>query len=133
MRNGISLSRICDYFRVDIELVRDFADFGLYPTALFDGEVGIEMRNLGKLRKIISLHQALGINKEGIEVILELRNRVAGLQGEVELLRNEVATLKRDSGNGNLETLERLGLLVEINVSADPVSAGTKRRKPGED
>ena len=41
MGTGIALSQICDYFHVDLELVMDFADFGLYPTLVSDGQVGV--------------------------------------------------------------------------------------------
>jgi chaperone modulatory protein CbpM len=115
MQTGITLRQVCDYFRIDLELVRDFAEFGLYPTVLFEGEIGIETQNLHKLKKVISLHQALGINKEGIEAILNLGEQVAGLQKEVGLLQNEVEKLKRQAGIAEPEVLKRLGLLIEIS------------------
>jgi uncharacterized small protein (DUF1192 family) len=113
-RTRLTLSQVCEYFRVDIEVVRDFADFGLYPTIATDGEIGIDTENLDKLWEIISLHRALGINKEGIEVILELREKISALQDEVESLRNEVEKLKGHLGSEDPETLKRLGLLIEI-------------------
>ena len=115
MRTTISLGRVCDYLRVDLELVRDFADFGLYPTVSFEGDIGIEAQYLERLRKIISLHQALGINKEGIEVILNLREKITAFQDEVDSLRNEVERLKRHWGNEEPEALKRRGLLIEID------------------
>jgi len=111
----ISLGRICEYYRVDIELIRDFADFGLYSTVSLDGEIGIEERILPRLESIISLYQALGINKEGIEVILDLRKSIAALQDEVELLRSETAALKNSARNENPESLKSLGLLIDVD------------------
>jgi len=111
----ISLGRICEYYRVDIELIRDFADFGLYSTVSLDGEIGIEERFLPRLESIISLYQALGINKEGIEVILDLRKSIAALQDEVELLRSETAALKNSARNENPESLKSLGLLIDVD------------------
>lgn len=115
MKNGIPLSQVCDYFHIDLVVVRDFADFGLYPTVFSDGEIGIETQNLDRLKKIISLHKALGINKEGIEVILDLREKISGLQTEVEFLQNEVEKLKRYAGNEEPEALKNRGLLIEIS------------------
>jgi hypothetical protein len=87
MRTAIALTKASDYFHVGVELIREFAEFGLYPTVQEEGEVGIEGRDLARLEKILSLHRALGINKEGLDVILELREMIAGLQDEPEGLR----------------------------------------------
>ena len=111
----ITITQISDYFEVDIELIRDFADFGLYPTFVCDGETGIEMANLERLRKIISLHRTLGINKEGIEVILDLRERIADLQDQVQFLLNESEKLRYDLYHGGPEALQERGLLIKID------------------
>lgn len=112
----ITLNQVCNYYHVNIELVRDFSEFGLYPTVIVDGEPEIETGNLDRLEEIISLHQALGINKEGIDVILELRDKISGLQDEVESLRHEVMKLKRLAWNAEPELLESRGLLIEIGT-----------------
>jgi chaperone modulatory protein CbpM len=111
----ISLGRVCEHYRVDIELIREFADFGLYSTVSLDGEIGIEERSLPRLESIISLYQALGINKEGIEVVLDLRKSVSALQDEVELLRSETAALKDSARSQDPESLKSLGLLIDVD------------------
>lgn len=111
----ITLSQICEYYRIDIELVRAFSEFGLYPTVVLDGETGVETKHLDRLEQIISLHQALGINKEGIDVILELWEKISGLQDEVGFLQNEMEKLKQQLWNAEPEILESSGLLIEIN------------------
>jgi chaperone modulatory protein CbpM len=114
-RTIITLGQVCEYYRVDLELIRDFADFGLYPTVSLDGELGIEERSLPRLEKVISLHQALGINKEGIDVVLDLKARIESLQGDVELLRSEVAALRLSARDGDPESLKSLGLLIDVD------------------
>jgi hypothetical protein len=114
-QTGITLRQVCAHFSIDFELVRDFAEFGLYPTVVLDGEIGIEMRDLDKLGKCISLYRSLGVNKEGIEAILSLGEQVSGLQKEVEHLRHELGKLKRHLGREEPEVLKRLGLLIEIS------------------
>ena len=123
MRTMLDLGRICDLLKVDLALVMDFADFGLYPTIVLEGRMGIEAQNLERLKSVISLHQALGINKEGIEVILELRARVADLQSEVDGLRGQVACLNRRAEGEEALELERLGLLIEIDAFEGPGQA----------
>jgi len=118
IRTAMTLSQVCDYLGADIELVREFADFGLYPTVLLDDEVGVETRDLERLEKVISLHRALGINKEGIEAVLGLRERISELEAEVKALRAETQRLKRHLESENPESLERLGLLIQIDSLA---------------
>lgn len=114
-RNQVTLSQVSDYFHIEIEIVSDFADFGLFPTVSLDGEIGIETDNLGRLEEILNLYQSLGINKEGIEVVLNMRERISALQGEVERLRNVAERLKYHIGNEDPELLKRRGLLIEID------------------
>ncbi len=110
----ITLAQISAYFNVNIEIVRDFAEFGLYPTLVCDGETGIEMENLGRLRKIISLYQSLGVNKEGIEIILDMREKISGLQEQVEYLQNKTESLRYEIFNEGPEVLEGRGLVINI-------------------
>ncbi len=111
----ISLKQICQYFRVELEIVQDFAEFGLYPTVLYNNEIGVETRHLDRLKKVISLYKALGINKEGIEVILELREKNSILQKEVEHLKYEIEKLKCHWVTEEAEILHQHNLLIEIN------------------
>jgi hypothetical protein len=115
-RDGITLRQVCDYLRVDIELVRDLGEFGLYPTVILDGETAIRTEDLERLRSVISLHEALGINKEGIEIILDLGREISALQGEVESLRREVSSLKNRLGNEGPEALRSRSLVIEIST-----------------
>lgn len=114
MKRMITLVQVCDYLRLDIGLVREFADFGLYPTVEVEGEKGLETRYLDKLKEVVSLHQALGINKEGIDVILELRSRVATLQEALESLHHENRKLRHLLGAEDRGELEVQGLIIEV-------------------
>ena len=115
-RDRMTLSQVCEYFRVDLELVRDFADFGLYSIVPFDGEVGIEAMDLDRLKNAIGLHRALGVNKEGIEVILSLRERMSRIREEADALRSEMERLKRHLERDGPEALKSRGLLVEVEL-----------------
>ena len=111
----ISLKQICQYFQIEVDVVQDFAEFGLYPTVLFNNEIGVETHYLGRLKKVISLYKALGINKEGIEVILELREKNSSLQKEVERLKCEIENFKCYWGTEESEMLQQHNLLIEIS------------------
>ncbi len=111
----ISLHQFCDYVRVDFKIVREFAEFGLCPVIITDNDIEIETRNLQRLKKIVNLHKALGINKEGIEIILSLEEQVGDLQKEVEILQGELKKMRLHEGLEKDEKLKRRGLLIEID------------------
>lgn len=110
----LSLKQVCEHFHIEVEAVVDLSEFGLFPTILIGGVMSIEFEYLEKLRDIINLYQALGVNKEGIEVILNLRKRTLALQAEVENLHNEVAGLECHLDRDKPEALRGRGLLIEI-------------------
>jgi hypothetical protein len=90
----ITLTQMCDRYNVDRETLRDFADFGLYPIVSINGELGIDIRHLDRIERVISLYQTLGVNKEGIDIILELRDEIAELQRQVENLKRKEKELE---------------------------------------
>jgi hypothetical protein len=116
MNKKIKLDQVCDYFQLDINLVREFADFGLYPTIDLEGETGLDTKYLDQLREVVSLHQALGINKEGIDVILELRTRVSTLQRTIKKLEHDNKKLRLLLGAEEPWVLESQGLIIEIRA-----------------
>ena len=50
-------------------------------------------RDIERLRRIKTLVYDMGVNAAGVEVILRLTNRIEQLEGQVELLRNELDRL----------------------------------------
>lgn len=111
----ITLRQVCECYDIDPLIVRDFADFGLYPLNVVDGEFSIEVRYLERVEHIFSLHRSLGVNKEGIDIILELRAEITRLQEEMEKKLNEVSELKAFLRAEDPELLRNLGRLIEID------------------
>ena len=92
----ISLRRVSEVYRVDFALVMEWAEFGLYTTV--GDEPSIESDSLERLKRIISLHRALGVNKEGIEVVLNLSQRIADLETELVSLKAALEKHRRGWG-----------------------------------
>jgi len=82
----ISLRQVSEIYRIDFALVLEWAEFGLYPM-VEEPDPSVDFPTMEKLKRIISLHRALGVNKEGIEVILGLTQKIADLEGELGSLR----------------------------------------------
>jgi len=110
----ITFRQIGDCYDIDPELVREFAEFGLYPVVASEGETGIEKRYLDRVERVISLYRSLGVNKEGIDIILELREEISRLQEREEELQREEQKLKMRLEYDNPEILRSRGLFIEI-------------------
>lgn len=74
----------------------------LFQQGLLDKHEGEEAdffcdEDMEFLRRVRRLHDELGVNLAGIEVIHHMRERILALQAEMRRLRNEV--LQQDSGD----------------------------------
>jgi chaperone modulatory protein CbpM len=72
--------------------LREFVELGLLPVADVPDMIQVEPEHLARL---VRLHQDLSINKEGIDVILAMRERLLELQEEVIRQRTRAVQLER--------------------------------------
>jgi len=112
---AITLRQVCECYDIDPLIVRDFAEFGLYPLSDVDGEFSIEVRYLERVEHVLSLHRTLGVNKEGIDIILELRAEITRLQEEREEIQNEVRKLKTFMSLRDSDSSGYIGRIIEID------------------
>ncbi len=91
----IPVSRFCDTFQVEITFIHTLSEHGLCEMALIEEEYFIAPEQLGKLEKLIRLHNDMEINVEGLEVILHLLDKIEGLQTEVKQLKNKLNSFKQ--------------------------------------
>ena len=87
----ISIEEFADFHHVTTKLVHEFADFGLIEISHSDEKLFIPSDYLDKCERVIRLHRDLGVNKEGIEIILEMRQKHAELQSELLRLRRKIS------------------------------------------
>lgn len=70
------------------ELVEKFIDYGLVEPATAAGSQPLfHVSSVERLRRIMRLRRDLGVNMEGVAVILEMRDRMKNLQKELDRLR----------------------------------------------
>lgn len=80
----------CKECHVEITLIEELQDFGLIEIIEDNGFKYIHSNHLKQVEKIIKFHTELNINKEGIEVVLNLLERLNQRSQEVRFLKDKL-------------------------------------------
>jgi len=83
----ISIREFCDHHGVEHTYLLRLKEFGLIQI---EQEEYLQVELLPKVEKIISFNQDLDINLEGIEVILDLLEKVEQRDHEIRILQNRL-------------------------------------------
>ena len=77
-----------EYSRLEVQVIRELHDAGVIEGISVAGEEPrYSEEELAVLRRARRLHEEMGINLEGVEVILRLYARLDALQRELEQFR----------------------------------------------
>lgn len=83
IENLVSLHQFCEFHEIENTLVLALNEHDLIEIFIVDGESYIHTDSIHLLEKIIRLHHDLSINFEGIDVIVQLINKINSLQEEL--------------------------------------------------
>ncbi len=92
MNDLIRAEEFCRGHRLEVSYLHSLQEFGLIEVVRTKGQVFISSDELPRLEKIVMFQRELQINLEGVDVIMNLLERVAQMQDEATQLRN---TLRR--------------------------------------
>lgn len=96
----LSFEQAGKVFQIEAATIGEFADYGLFPTVEGPQGPGIAPEIWELLERVVSLHRALGINKEGIDAVLRLGERIRSLQKELEALEADREYWRGRAGHG---------------------------------
>ena len=86
----IIIDVFCQEYQIEINLINDLESFGLIETIVHNENKYLDKNQLVHVEKIIRLHNDLNINKEGIEIILDLLEKEKQLLSEIKYLKNRL-------------------------------------------
>ena len=86
----IIIDVVCQEYQIEINLINDLESFGLIETIVHNENKYLDKNQLVQVEKIIRLHNDLNINKEGIEIILDLLEKEKQLLSEINYLKNRL-------------------------------------------
>jgi len=84
----IRIQELCNGYQLEENYIFSLRDFGLLHIQEDDNEYVLPESDLPRFEKILNFHNDLNINMEGIEVIMNLLDRI-------EDLNKDLFTLKR--------------------------------------
>ena len=76
----IGAAEVCQLCRIDLEVVREFAELGLVTSRQTQGEWQVPAMALPRLRIVSRLMRDLGVNASGAVLALELLERIRQLE-----------------------------------------------------
>ena len=80
----------CQECQIDASLIWELEEFGLIQTIQHNKTKYIDKNQIVMVEKIVRLHIDLNINKEGIEVILDLLEKVNQLNSDIKMLKERL-------------------------------------------
>ena len=80
----------CTEYQVEKSLIDELNEFGLIELVQDNGIKYIQIEKLPELERVIRFHNELNINKEGIEVILDLLNRLDAVNKQTRYLQDKL-------------------------------------------
>ncbi len=94
--NLIRIEYFCEQYNVEFSFVNALKESGLINFIVVEESSYLSTEDLKEIEKLIRLHYELGVNIEGIDVIANLLNQIAGLQQELTVARNKLKFLEME-------------------------------------
>jgi DNA-binding transcriptional MerR regulator len=115
MAHYISIEEFSSQHGIEVTLIREFAEFGLLQTHVQHNLEYLMADDLTHVRRLVRLYQDLGINKEGIDIILSMREQILSLQQELETLRYKAQRLEQERHQRLLDFPSIQGLIIDLD------------------
>jgi hypothetical protein len=94
----IAVEVFCSHHQVEFSFINELADCGLLQVTVVQEKNFLPVSELQKLEQLVRMHYDLDINREGLEAISHLLDRVKSLQSEVNTLRNRLRRYETYAG-----------------------------------
>lgn len=89
-KNYIKIDELCRHYKVEVSFFDRLQEEGLIETYTLEETVCLDHEQISDLEKIIHLHQDLHLNIEGIDVVLNLLQKVDELKSELNATKNRL-------------------------------------------
>ena len=131
-RAAYMISAVADRYEVHPQTLRLYEREGLLKPSRSEGNTRLYTdEDLERLEVILQLTRELGVNLAGVEIILNMREKMAAMQTQIEEF---VATLNREMAT-RLRPMEQRGqtsLVPVVRLATTPPPKAARRKSPRE-
>tara|TARA_R110002126_G_scaffold74398_7_gene185567 strand:+ start:73 stop:369 length:297 start_codon:yes stop_codon:yes gene_type:complete len=89
--NLIPIDVLCVHYQVNDSFFKNLVSTGLLDLHIVEEVTYVHQDSLHEIEKIMRLHQELELNLEGVDVVLNLLQKINDLQNEIVVLKNRLA------------------------------------------
>jgi len=86
----IPIAQFCEIYKIEFSFINSLNDFGLIELTYVDKDEFIALEKIQEIEKIIRLHDDLGVNFEGIDIITNLMQKIDTLQKRLNTTENQL-------------------------------------------
>jgi len=86
----IPIKQFCKIYEIEFSFISSLNDFGLIELIYIDKDEFIELEKIQNIERIIRLHNELGVNLEGIDIITNLIEKIDTLQKRLHSVQNQL-------------------------------------------
>jgi len=90
----IPIEQFCKIYEIEFSFISSLNDFGLIELIYIDKDEFIELEKIQEVERIIRLHNELGVNLEGIDIITNLIEKIDNLQKRLHSVQNQLDIYK---------------------------------------
>ena len=94
MEKYIALKKLAEFHHIKEAFLNELAEDGILEIHIVDSQPCAASGELAKYERAIRLYRDLGVNKEGIEIIMDMRDKMEMMQRELNRLRRELQKQK---------------------------------------
>lgn len=88
--NFIPIHTLCLHYKLEINFFNTLNENGLIEIQLVDNIQYVHKESIYEIEKIVRMHKELEVNIEGIDIVLNLLQKIDALQTELLKVRNRL-------------------------------------------
>ena len=113
-KDFFTITEISEICNIETDFIKELVRFGIVEIYYREDSECVFKDAIELLKMAKRLYFDLGVNQEGIEIILSMRRQILDLQEEVEGLKHKVTSLKNEQRYRNLKIIIDKGLLFDV-------------------
>lgn len=90
IENLIAIPILCTHYKVELSFFTNLSEMGLLEIKIVEAIQYVDIDMVFKIEKMLRMHQELDLNIEGIDVVINLLQKIDALQNELTSVKNRL-------------------------------------------